>query len=560
MITDRLRFTVIEVNSDTILTRDLVVKEPKVRPVLSGPCTMEFKVDQNEQVLSSAGITWKDNGQLVVCEIEIDHVQIIFCWGLTSNCKVDQTTGELDVQVTGMLGYPQNRPYLENFNPIAVDPFEIAARIWAHLGSFSNANLGITVQPASSGTQMLPGFSYDGNILNFDFFAVFYRATDLNDSGDIINGLAHDIPFDMVEKAVWNSDRTALVKWIQLGYPQGGLEQDSLTFRLGVNMIKGEVMEWPDIKQVTDVIVRGWLPGKVYSSELANADPTVYRTTILEEDAQIDSTERAAAQAKKKLTRRNIPISFKNITIDANHPDGPLGSFDVGDSIYIYAPNYPWYGTIEGWHRVTYIDYDQEKGQAEVGTKVTGAWDYDPIEFDPDAGNTPAFDDNRLSNGYFAANLSGWLSLRGQWFRTTLETFATQYNFNAGAVRIDCDDHGEQFESHVAGCTPGEQLRLQCVVKYDNMHCTNGGVATMQLLAITSFNGDTSVGEVFVVGEIIGGAGTVGWTNLKMNSWTVPDGINEVRLMFNVDANVLNGTAYWTYARIVPASDPGVPT
>lgn len=560
MITDRLRFSVIEVNTDRILTRDLVVKEPKVRPNLSGASSMQFKIDQNESMASAAGIAWKNNGQLVICEMEVDGVQFIFAWGLVTDNQVDKQTGEMSIQCTGMLGYPQNRPYLENFNPIAVDPFEIISRVWAHLGSFSNANLGIVIEPASSGTQMLPGYSYDGNILNFDFYAVFYRASDLNDCGDIINGLARDIPFDMIEEATWNEDKTELTKKIRLGYPQGGFQQDSLTFRLGENVIEAEKMEEKDIMPVTDVIIRGWLPGRVYSSELSNADPTRYRTTILEEDAQIDSTERAAAWAHRKLTRRNIPISFKTITIDANHPNAPLGSFWLGDSIYIYAPDYPWYGTIEGWHRVTYIDYDQDKGQAEIGVKVQGAWDYDPIEYDPNNdGTQPVADSNRLANGYFATNLGGWTSVKGQWIRTTLQTFETEFNNNSGAVRIDCDDNGEQFESHVAGCKPGEELRLQCVVKYDDMTCADNTHATFQLLGITSLNGDLSVGETFVIDEIIGTPGQSGWVPLKLSTWTVPEGINEIRFMFNVDPNVTNGTAYWTYARIVPASDPLVP-
>jgi hypothetical protein len=561
MITDRFRFTVIEVNTDRILTKDLVVKEPKIRPNLSAPSTMEFKIDQNQQFLSSRGITWKINGQLVVCELEIDYVQYVWAWGLVSDAKVDQASGDMEIQVTGMLGYLNNRPYLENFNPIAVDPFEIVSRVVAHLGSFSNANLGISVVPASSGTQMLPGYSYDGNILNFDFFAVFYRASDMNDCADIVNGLARDIPFDMIEEAEWNEDKTVLNKQFRLGYPQGGFQQNSLTFRLGVNVIKAEVMEPPDIQQATDVIVRGWLPGRVMSAELSNADPTIYRTTILEEDAQIDSTERAAAQAKRRLTRRNIPISFKSMTIDPNHPDAPLGSFNVGDSVYCYAPNYPWYGDIEGWHRVTYIDLDQDKNQAEVGLKVEGAWQYDPIEYNPDLdGSQPAADANRLANGYFANNLGGWTSNQGQWIRTTLETYQTQYNLNSGAVRIDCDDHGEQLESHVAGCVAGEDLRLQCVIRYDGVTVADGAAPTFQLLGVTSYNGDLSVGETFVIDEIIGTPGSSGWVPLKMDHWTVPDGINEIHFIFNVTANVTGGVAFWTYARIVPGNSPLVPT
>ena len=558
-ITDRLRFSVLEANTDNILARDLVVKEPQVRANLSAPSTIQFKMVQTESAKSAAGIKWKNNGQVIVCEVEIDRVRRVFCFGTVSDNKVDPETGDLSIQCTGLIGYPKNKPLLENYNPIAVDPFEIVQLVWAHLQSFSNANLGVEVVPASSGTQMLPGYSYDGNILNFDFFAVFYRASDLNDCGDLVSGLARDIPFDMIEEAEWNADRSELTRRIRLGYPQGGVQQENLAFRLGENVVSAEKAEEMDIEPVSDVIIRGWLPGKVMSSELSNEDPTRYRATIIEEDAQIDSTERAAAWAKRKLTRRNIPVSFSKITIDVNHSNAPLGSFWVGDSIYVQAKDYPWYGNIEGWHRVTYIDYSEDKATAEIGLKVDGAFNYDPIEYDPNYDQQPTTDENRLVNGYFGSNLVGWVSQRGQWIRTNSETYETVYVSTSGSVRIDCDDHGEAFQSHVATCVPGETLRLQCVVKYNGMSCTDEEVATFQLLAITSKNGDITLGETFVVDEIIGHPGTVGWQQLRMTEWTVPDGINEVALRFNVTNNVTGGVAWWTYARVVPSDSPGVP-
>jgi hypothetical protein len=559
-ITDRLRFSVIEANTNNILARDLVVKEPRPRANLSAPSTIQFKMDQTESVRSSSGINWKNWGLYIVCEIEIDGIRQVYAYGMVTDNRVDPESGDLSIQATGVMGYAKNTPLLVNYNPIAVDPFEIIQLIWAHLQSFSNANLGVGVTPASSGTQMLPGYSYDGNILNFDFFAVFYRASDLLDCGDIITGLARDIPFDMIEEAEWNDDRTELIRNIRLGYPQGGVQQENLVFRFGENVIKAEKAEEMDIEPVSDVIIRGWLPGKVYSSELSNADPTRFRRVILEEDAYIDSTERAAAWAKRKLTRRNIPLSFQKIVIDANHSHAPLGSFWVGDSIYVEAKDYPWYGDIEGWHRVTYIEYDEEKSLAEIGLKVDGAFNYDPIEYDPDYDQQPTTDENRLANGYFASNLIGWISEKGQWIRTTIEQYQTVYVTSPGAVRIDCDDHGEAFRSHAAHCTPGEHLRLQCVVKYNDVTLANNIQPTFQLIGIPSFNGDTSVAAPFVIDQLNGSPGTVGWQQLKMDDWEVPPLVNEISLRFNVTAAVTDGTAFWTYARVVPSDSPGVPT
>lgn len=565
-ITDRMRFTVIEANTDAILTRDLVVKSPNVTTNLSGPSTIEFSIPQGEQEASSFGIDWKNWGQLVVAELGIAGIRQVFAYGIVTDNKADPATGDMKIECTGVINYPKGIPFLADYNPIAVDPFEIVQRVWAHLEGFSNASLNVTPEPASSGTQMLPGYSFDGSSLNFDFFAVFYRAIDMEDCQDIIAGLARDIPFDMIEEASWDSDRTVLTRTIHLGYPQAGLQQDSLTFRLGENVIQAEKAEEMDIQPVSDVIIRGWLPGTVYSAELSNEDPTRYRRTIMEEDAMIDSTERAAAWAKRKLTRRNIPLSFSKILIDPNHPSAPIGSFGLGDSIWVSAENYPWYGTIEGYHRITSMTYTEAEGKQNgqqspdatpagllsLGLKVDGAFNYDPIEYDPDYASQPVTDPNRLSNGYFSANLSGWTSVAGQWIRTADVTYANDYDPDTGSVRIDCDDHGEAFLSHRATVTPGEFLTVEAAVQWEDITSTVG-VPGFILRGFTSLNGDGTVGETIDFESVVNPTGVGGWVLLKLDNWHVPDGINELALQFTVDESACNGgTAWWTFARIYP--------
>ena len=141
----------------------------------------------------------------------------------------------------------------------------------------------------------------------------------------------------MVENSTWNSDRSQVHHTLQLGYPLGGVQQVDLAFRLGENVISATKADSMDIQHVSDIIVRSWEPGRTVSSELANADPVRYRRTMMEEDAMIETDERAQAWAKRKLTRRAIPVYFKSIIIDPNHPNAPYGMFDVGDSIFVQA-------------------------------------------------------------------------------------------------------------------------------------------------------------------------------------------------------------------------------
>jgi len=348
----------------------------------------------------------------------------------------------------------------------------------------------------------------------------------------------------------WNEDRSEISKTIQLAYPLGGFDQTHLRFALGENVIAAEKAEEMDIEPVSDVIIRGWIPGKVYSSRLSNADPTRARRVTMEEDVFIDSTERAAAYAKRKLQKRNVPKHFKKITINPNHSNARYGQFDVGDTIKVQAQNYPWYGEISERHRIISIGYDESKGTMELGLKAEGAFNYDPIEYNPDYGSQPTEDPNRLANGYFSDNLAGWTSLQGQWFRVATITYDDTFNPNAGSVRVDCDDDGERFLSHRAFCTPGEHLQLMCAVRWQEVE--SGTEDAFQLKAFTSYNG-TPVGE-FIVDEYVHPTGVHGFELLKMDDWLVPEGVNEVALQFTVTAGVSAGVTWWTFARVIPVT------
>lgn len=545
MITDRMRHTVIEVNSNKILSRDLVTKETEIQINLSAPSRMAFKIPRSEQWGSAANIKWKNWGQWIITEQEIDYVKkIIGCTLVTSN-KVDRASGDLIMETTGFMGYPKGIPWLENFNPIAVDPFEVVQRVFAHVQSYINANLGVQVLPALSGTQMLPGYAFDGNILAFDFFALFIRAVDFVDCGDQIMSLARDLPFDMVEEAVWNPARTEVTKTLRLAYPYGGFKQTSLSFRVGENVLDAEYADDLDTEPATDVIVRSWAPGRVINTSISNADPTRLRRVIMEEDANINSTERAAALAKRKLQKRNVPKSFQEITIDVSHINAPLGSFWVGDSIHIQALDYPWIGAIDEWHRVTSISIsDQEPGKAKIGVKVEGAFNYDPIEYDPDYEEEPTVDPNLLKNGYFGSNMSGWKSNRGAWIRTS----QVQYGSTGGAVRIDCDDNGEELESHKIVITPGETLAVSCVVRYQEV-VSAGAVPGFKLL-VKTYNSGGPTGDSYVIDSVNDPEGVAGWQILDGN-FVVPVGCNEMTVCFNVDSSVQEGIAWWTNARVL---------
>lgn len=370
-----MRFIVEEAVTGVILSRDLEVTEPKVVCNLSGPATVEFTVPAG----ISEDIQFRAFGQYIHVEITVSGVRRIIASAIIRSGEVDQT-GNLKVTAEGFSSYAKGIPWIDDYNPIVVDPFEVIHRIWDSLQSYQNGDIGVTVTPASSGTFLLPGFSFDGTNLNIEFFAFFVRANDFRDSGDEMNALARDIPFDYTERSAWNEGRTAITKELRLAYPKEGVQQNALSFRLGENVLEASPKQESEIQWTSDVIIRGWFPGSTYSSTLSNADPTRFRRVIMEDDAMINSNERSAVWAERKLTRRQVPNYWEKITIDMYHPNAPLGSWDLGDSIYVQGLM-PRIGKVEAWHRIMSYAIDEASGRAELGLKHEGAFNYDPIEF-----------------------------------------------------------------------------------------------------------------------------------------------------------------------------------
>lgn len=387
---DRFRFVIEDIHGN-IVARDVVGQEATIVRMLSGPCSIEFKVHPEEPSIQLADgpipfAPWRH----WVHAVKDDPFgnEIIWASGITQPSEIDPQTGIMTLKATGFSDYPRGIPWLVNWNPIAVDPFEIVNRIWDHVQHghaaggepFINGDLGVTVYPTVSGTQMLPGFSFNQENLVQDFFAIFIRAVDRNDCGDYINRLARDIPFDYFEESQWNTGRTAITKKIRLGYPAGGVDQTDLIFRQGENMLFGTQKQESEVEWTSDITINGYFPGKVYSSKIQNADPDRYRRVMDELDLHVDSNERAKAWARRQLTRRQFPDQFESIVVDPYHPNAPFLTYDVGDTIRIVG-DIPWKGKVDQKHKIMAIAYTQSSNQLELKTMAEGAFNYDPIEY-----------------------------------------------------------------------------------------------------------------------------------------------------------------------------------
>lgn len=375
-----MKIIVEEAVTGRIITRDLPVEgPPEVIRTLSGPSTIKISV--NSQDVSDLGFVFKAYGQILHAEVRrTDGTRWIVASGIVQPVEINAESGTISVTAQGFSNYPDKIPWLDNWNPIVVDPFEVVHRIWSHVQSFPQGNLGVTVYPASSGTLLLPGFYYDGSKFNLDFFAYFVRAEDYRDCLQEITSLCRDIPIDYFEESAWNTTQNGINKRIRLAYPRGGVRQLALVFRERENALSMSPAGELDMDYVSDVIVRGWFPGKMYNSQLSNRDPLRFRKVVKDEDALLNSKERAEVWAKRKLARRQVPRHWSSVTVDMHHPAAPFGTYDVGDDILL-SGYMPMEGRTQEWHRILTMQIDDDKETVMMTVKHVDAFNYDPITF-----------------------------------------------------------------------------------------------------------------------------------------------------------------------------------
>lgn len=523
---DRWRAIVQETRSGEITARDVIVGNLVVQRALSAGCDISCDVDSRDPSVS--GIYFKPWEQYIHLEKVMLGKRKIFATGIVAPSDIDPASGVLHLKAKGFAAYPKGLPWLEDLNWLANDAYEPVVEIWRHLQEdYPNGNLNVEVYPQTSGVEMLPGYAFDGDLLNLNFFATFVRATDKLDCGDYIDALARDIPFDFIEESEWNADRTDIIKKIHLGYPRLGLIQETLAFVLNENVLSAKPHTETETDWVSDIGVTGFFPGAEYSAELANADPNRLRRYLDAETAQIDSNERAAAWAHRRLARRQTPSYWEQITIDPNHPNAPLGTFDVGDTITV-SGFMPWVGNIRQDHKIIAISFDVGKNTCQLQLMAEGAFNYDPI-FYPD-GVT-----NIVENFGFDNNLNGWTASGPEWTRD-----ASQGNKALGSATITADGADHDLLTQPFGVSHFQIFPMSVYVK------CSGAVSSANsiVLAAQFYDDDMNPTQAIQVAAL-NPSGIVPWQKLGGGSVLTPTGSSHVALRLHVGSGMTAGQVWF---------------
>lgn len=367
------RFIVCQPDGDggeSLITSELPLSSARVVCNLSAPSSMALSIPIHLQHL-----TGSDGNPVFVpygSTIYAERNGVIVSGGIVTD--IDATGGVLNLQVTGHVGYLQDMPFMGEYGAYNSDPFDLVRYIWAHVQKQPGGNIGLSVDPAKSprrvgtkgkaafrgrpaikddkGVIVTPAIPPTAEVKDDPFLLSWYQTSNLL---DVFNKLSRAVPFDYAERHFWNGDHIA--HNLDLAYPTMGKQRADMRFVVGENLIIAPKMYQHGSSYASEIMFLGAGEGKAMVRGLAS-QPTrsrLRRVRVMS-DPGIPSPDLAKSMAQNELKyRTGLPNVTDMEVID--HPNAPIGMFDVGDMIYVQGSN-AWFGSADQWVRIASIEYD----------------------------------------------------------------------------------------------------------------------------------------------------------------------------------------------------------
>jgi hypothetical protein len=375
-----------------ILHNELPVDDLEITETLSGPQQISGQFPTEIADLRDLGLEpW---GVWIHVEVE----GVIRASGILQPSTIDENE-TLSFDAVGVSGYPKGIPYVGDFtlsgtDPVSgesgigvgLDPADIVRDIWAHLQSYPDGDLGVTVvgdTPIRFGTPARDVAFEDEEGQDVSFVAGPYSALDwweFKDCGSEIDSLAGETPFDWIERQQWNADKTAVDHWIEIGYPRLGRRLDEVRFAEDENIIAAVGPEEVDDRYASEVHVLGKGEGSAKVRGYAGRPVgNRLRRVAPVDDKTIENTTKANAVAREELESRQSLVDIPEVQAAARHPNATLGAYAVGDEVLVEA-DVPWIGPLRVWQRVLSITYAPGSEAVKLGLRSASSFIYGGAE------------------------------------------------------------------------------------------------------------------------------------------------------------------------------------
>lgn len=377
-----------KIRTGEFLHWDLPVEALEITETLSGPqvITGEFSAEIPDLIdldLEPWG-TW----------VHIEEDGLIRASGILLPDSVD-TAETRTFDAIGPGGYPKGIPYVGDFalsgtDPatgesgigVGLDPADIVRDIWAHVQSYPDGDLGVTVLGVTGVLRGTPPEEVDfetGAGEQVHFIAGPYSKLDwweAQDCGGEIDSLAKETPFDWVERQAWNTDRSDVDHWIEIGWPRLGNGTGNALFAEGQNIVEAVGPEEPDDRYASAVIVLGKGEGssrvRGYAGQMLG---TRLRRVALIDDKSVESTHDANRRATAELLARQALVEIPEVVAAARHDNALRGTYTVGDDVTVEA-DVPWIGPLRLHQRITQIAYSPGGETVKLTMRASSSFHY----------------------------------------------------------------------------------------------------------------------------------------------------------------------------------------
>ena len=354
------RFHLAELPSMSWVTRDLPLKNVQVDECLSAPGMITGALSLGYEIRPRR---WH-------------HLLVAECDGVVRAAGpvdfVDPDGDDLIVEARGFSGYPTGLPWAgDDYAGIQVDPLDIVRRIWAHVQSFPDGDLGVTVDELKTPVRVgeeerdVNFTTEDGDDVSFTTGPFRLAIWQTDDLGKVLDELARDTPFAYRERFGWSEDREHLDLHLELGYPEIRVRKPRLHFEVGLNVTAIPPAEWSE--EISEVQVLGAGEGSAKpraTLPVRKATPQLRRVHRVEDrSAQSNiAAQRVAEPYAKHFSTEQTKISE---LVVADHPAAPVSAFGPGDEIRVRG-DAGWVH-LDHWVRIDRATTDVDSGLVTLG-------------------------------------------------------------------------------------------------------------------------------------------------------------------------------------------------
>lgn len=186
------------------------------------------------------------------------------------------------------------------------------------------------------------------------------------DLGRVVDDLAGDTPFDMIERTSWDSTGERLVHRLELSYPRRGRRRTDLRFVIGENVTVPRESVWGD-DYASELQVLGAGEGHKMIRAAQPTGAVGIRRVRTHTDKAIGKQTTAAKRARILAPAFTGGLNITEVTA-FDHPHARLGEIGLGDEIRLVG-RIDW-ADIDLWLRVVAITY-RPKQPAAIVLRVT---------------------------------------------------------------------------------------------------------------------------------------------------------------------------------------------